>query len=1433
MDWKTVSVFISSTFNDMHAERDYLIKYVFPELSQWCEERRIRLVDIDLRWGVTSDESQTNNAVRKCLENIDECRPFFLCLIGQRRGWVPNDPIRLEHERNKRILSGGVDSTKYEISGETVSEYPELIKRKRIPDLQNTGSKDVLTQYRSVTEMEIEHALLEPMYRILDWDGEQRNVKHPLPCNALFLQRQDNFTDLLSPEHRLVYTNDELCIWGDDPKKADAAVDELIETVKSDGYEMITYSGQWDENVLTPELAAELNGSIISKGRLVFPRNFKDTLISRLQALILGTAGFEDRDDPATISTDRFQADLSQQEQFLHAVTDRVVGRDDTIYDLNDYLANDSRQAFLLSARAGYGKTTLLASFIKQASSDRLLYRFCGVSDLTTDSYTLWDTLCREAEVETPLSPDKLSKELSRLLLSIRQSGIDAIVIDAVDQMQNGLEMLNWFKHPLPDGLKLILSVKMDDTNKPLIDSLSEGGIIHHNKLSSLSDQLVQFNLIDNFLLHYMKALDTGQKKEMCDKNHSGNPLYLKIVLHELRRFGSFRQLPQEIEGYGSTPAEAFSKMLERMEKDSAFEVIDPCRLVPLVFGLLSCARSGLTESEIIHCVSRLLSSDADLELQLSELLPGSVRFLLRQVRPFIARRDGRVDYLFDSFKEAAFVRYSALHKSFNKALMDCFREECDPHGNGYFESDNVRALVELGFHTTEFDFSEGDRLFSSLAYLDARCNKSHVQLLLADMNRFESEICTGLSTLILRYQSLLSNYPNALFSICRAATSTPVRERAEAMIKDRSWVKPWLEVEQGFAFQQDGDESAGELSRSVKLIAESEQYVYNTGCAFSPDGALFVYSETLGHLKVFDTGRFELLSCFVVVHPVRVTSVKISHGNEYLAVAHEDLSVELFRLVYDNQGLLLQAVSINKDLVSYKPKRGACALGFSTCHFCYQPDVSTVRAVDLTTSTFTDIFSAEQPIVLDSVTSIADCTVLSVRQGMASGVYSYSNITKAVTGSESYDGVFVRCTCTINDACFGIALSDNRVLILDADLSTVAVSKMDGDVKSICAMDEKLMILCRNDVLLLWDWAEGSFESIHVDKSEERHLNELAITNDSEVLTILGASVAKYVLENGSAGMPGPKARIVSMDELPQLTAVVCGDDNTLTVQRAGFCSEPLSTEKNVKYTACLTQGGVYLLGEYGQGFFLASDQTHFMYAGSQGQPVRYLKIFSATDGYVYFIDNLWNLHCGQSGFTFDLSRYEFDIVNTYAAGEYVFIYGTASGVLSISNASTGHERLSGLLLIFQISGPGMLRLYGERAISEKLGKPADIAFQMKTSRIYIIFNTPFSSGEKDLLGVSYGTKEEWISGNESHKDINICRKVDANAGTACTSESYLVCYQGNVFAYDAMTLEYKAAIACDSSIDHLQGTQGKDTHALALCSDSTEIIKIKHNEF
>jgi telomerase protein component 1 len=87
--WQTVRVFVCSTFRDMHAERDHLVRVVFPELRERLEKYRVYLIDIDLRWGVTREEAENDRILDVCLHQIDECRPFFVGILGERYGWVP------------------------------------------------------------------------------------------------------------------------------------------------------------------------------------------------------------------------------------------------------------------------------------------------------------------------------------------------------------------------------------------------------------------------------------------------------------------------------------------------------------------------------------------------------------------------------------------------------------------------------------------------------------------------------------------------------------------------------------------------------------------------------------------------------------------------------------------------------------------------------------------------------------------------------------------------------------------------------------------------------------------------------------------------------------------------------------------------------------------------------------------------------------------------------------------------------------------------------------------------------------------------------------------------------------------------------------------------------------------------------------------------
>jgi len=47
----------------MHAERDLLTRFIFPELRARAEKLYVNIRDVDLRWGVTERETQTEKYV--------------------------------------------------------------------------------------------------------------------------------------------------------------------------------------------------------------------------------------------------------------------------------------------------------------------------------------------------------------------------------------------------------------------------------------------------------------------------------------------------------------------------------------------------------------------------------------------------------------------------------------------------------------------------------------------------------------------------------------------------------------------------------------------------------------------------------------------------------------------------------------------------------------------------------------------------------------------------------------------------------------------------------------------------------------------------------------------------------------------------------------------------------------------------------------------------------------------------------------------------------------------------------------------------------------------------------------------------------------------------------------------------------------------------
>jgi hypothetical protein len=75
---RDIRILISSTFSDLQSERDYLINRVFPRLQMEAAKRNVSITPLDLRWGVTEEDSRNGKVIQVCLQEIENSHPFLI-----------------------------------------------------------------------------------------------------------------------------------------------------------------------------------------------------------------------------------------------------------------------------------------------------------------------------------------------------------------------------------------------------------------------------------------------------------------------------------------------------------------------------------------------------------------------------------------------------------------------------------------------------------------------------------------------------------------------------------------------------------------------------------------------------------------------------------------------------------------------------------------------------------------------------------------------------------------------------------------------------------------------------------------------------------------------------------------------------------------------------------------------------------------------------------------------------------------------------------------------------------------------------------------------------------------------------------------------------------------------------------------------------------
>jgi telomerase protein component 1 len=544
--WKTVRVFISSTFRDMHAERDHLVKVTFPALREKLLPFRVELYDIDLRWGVTKEQAENDQVLDLCLQQIDECRPFFVGILGDRYGWVPE---------------------KFPV--EALKKYGWIA--------HHTG--------RSVTELEIIHGVL---------------ANPAMRGHAFFYFRDPrSLADMPEAVRHSVFAET-------DPAMI-AKLAELKHRIRESGFPVSeNYPAHWDGSAF--DRPTKATGRLT--GLEEFGKGVHDQLWEAIRAelklddasVVLGPLA-EETDFHERFMESRLRVYVGRQ-----TIQDELLLYSDGADEKPCLVTGPSGSGksavlarFVTTWRQQHSQAFVLPHFVgaspRSTGLRDLLYRLC--MSLKTQ-FTLAD--------EVPEETARLMVTFRDMLGKIPADDRVLIVLDALNQLDESdrAQHLEWLPAKLPAQVKVVVSCIADSgKTEPVLKAFKHRPHVAIN-VKPLDDT-ERRAIIREVPSLSAKTLDEKQIDALLANPATANPLFLLVSLEELRGFGSYEQLNQRISTLprdSDTVTAIFTQVIERLEEEFDRDTAQS------ILTLLASARRGLSERELQELMSSVKGKD-------------------------------------------------------------------------------------------------------------------------------------------------------------------------------------------------------------------------------------------------------------------------------------------------------------------------------------------------------------------------------------------------------------------------------------------------------------------------------------------------------------------------------------------------------------------------------------------------------------------------------------------------------------------------------------------------------------------------------------------------------------------------------------------------------------------------------------------------------
>lgn len=191
------TIFVSSTFKDMHHERDVLQDKVLPRLNMMAAHYNEHVAFCDLRWGIDTSDVDSEKGAQKvltvCLDEIDRCAPYMIVILGDRYGWIPSEKLIEDTQKMKQMK---LDHLKKSVTALEI-EYGALnsAKKGRTLFYFREFIDDVPDQYKS--EDQYHEQLLSELKQRIDQLTDSRIKKYQIGYKDGQLYGLDEFSEML------------------------------------------------------------------------------------------------------------------------------------------------------------------------------------------------------------------------------------------------------------------------------------------------------------------------------------------------------------------------------------------------------------------------------------------------------------------------------------------------------------------------------------------------------------------------------------------------------------------------------------------------------------------------------------------------------------------------------------------------------------------------------------------------------------------------------------------------------------------------------------------------------------------------------------------------------------------------------------------------------------------------------------------------------------------------------------------------------------------------------------------------------------------------------------------------------------------------------------------------------------------------------------